>query len=393
MPSDKITKLCEYLDKNKAKNYQVPNAMLQEETDYIKNSYFKMLAVLLQQASAIQPSQEDLFARMVEGVKTDYSMQDYLRQALEIEIEEFEEFASQYREVDLRYRFLLDAILLCSVTEAEEGQLRLAASYMEVLMLEQEEIHYLLEVAKSILAQSSELYTEVKRTCPDSISDSYFQDYIKLFHIDELLRIQPETKEAINLRDFLHIPGSLVLKQKKVYMRNLELDLSEYTLEFSGNEEIVFEDCEFHGGENPIILKEIQKVHFSKCTFQNFTNRVIVETAVKNVVFEECSFSDCSAKYIGNDGGELGIIVYVTDADSIENIINHFYKCNFENCSSDKESREEGCYALICNVISEVSVSKFKDCYHCYKNWAGSFGRRSVSLFVKGTKEELNTYK
>lgn len=67
MPSDKITKLCEYLDKNKAKNYQVPNAMLQEETDYIKNSYFKMLAVLLQQASAIQPSQEDLFARMVEG--------------------------------------------------------------------------------------------------------------------------------------------------------------------------------------------------------------------------------------------------------------------------------------------------------------------------------------
>lgn len=53
MSKDRISRLCEYIDKNKAKNYPIHNSILSTETDYIKNSYFKMLAVILEQGQEI----------------------------------------------------------------------------------------------------------------------------------------------------------------------------------------------------------------------------------------------------------------------------------------------------------------------------------------------------
>ena len=84
MSNDRISRLCEYIDKNKAKNYPIYNNVLNMETDYIKNSYFKMLAVILQQGQEIYDSQRALFERQVEGVECDYQVTDYFRQALEI---------------------------------------------------------------------------------------------------------------------------------------------------------------------------------------------------------------------------------------------------------------------------------------------------------------------
>lgn len=184
-------------------------------------------------------------------------------------------------------------------------------------------------------------------------------------------------------------------------MRNLELDLSEYTLELSGNEEVVFEDCEFYGGENPIILKEIQKIHFSKCMFQNFTNRVIVETEVSNAIFEECNFLDCSCKGIQEKYRDisLGVVVYVKDYS--ENDMNYFSKCKFTNCSSDIHSdyNDEDCDGIICNVISKVNLCKFKDCnYYYLERSRGSWDNHGEDmimiglggLFPSGTDDELN---
>lgn len=89
MSNDRISRLCEYIDKNKAKNYPIYNSVLNMETDYIKNLYFKMLAVILQQGQEISDSQRALFERQVAGVECDYQVTDYFRQALEIEIEEY----------------------------------------------------------------------------------------------------------------------------------------------------------------------------------------------------------------------------------------------------------------------------------------------------------------
>ena len=54
MDKSKMDALCEYLEKNTAKNYPILNAELKKSTDYIKNGYLKMLAVVMQQSGNMQ---------------------------------------------------------------------------------------------------------------------------------------------------------------------------------------------------------------------------------------------------------------------------------------------------------------------------------------------------
>lgn len=175
MANEKIKKLCEYMDRNKAKNYPIYNQYLNQETDYIKNAYFKMLAVILQQAE-ISNEQRNLFGRMIAGMATDYTEEDYLRQALEIEIKEYVDFSEQCKEMDLKYRFLLDALLLTALDNKDQDQLSLVANFMEALKLQKNEVKYLSMLARSILEQSSLLYIQAENIRPKvSSSPSFFR--------------------------------------------------------------------------------------------------------------------------------------------------------------------------------------------------------------------------
>lgn len=48
MNKDKITILCKYLDNSVAQRYPISNSELAGSTDYIKNGYLRMLAVVMQ---------------------------------------------------------------------------------------------------------------------------------------------------------------------------------------------------------------------------------------------------------------------------------------------------------------------------------------------------------
>ena len=84
MEKSKIDFLCEYLEQNTAKQYPIANAELAESSDYIKNGYLKMLAVVMQQSGNILKTQLEVFRRIVEGAKVENAAEDYLRMALDI---------------------------------------------------------------------------------------------------------------------------------------------------------------------------------------------------------------------------------------------------------------------------------------------------------------------
>ena len=162
MKTENLKKLNQHINKKKYDNYPIKNILLENESDYIKNNYFKMLAVILQQGTEITDIQSKLFKRMLSGVNTEYTIEDYFRQALEIEINEFIDFTNQCSDMVLKYRFVIDAILLICCDKKDDKQIELAVSFMEFLKLKKEEIEYLSKLCKSILEQDSEAYWEAE---------------------------------------------------------------------------------------------------------------------------------------------------------------------------------------------------------------------------------------
>ena len=135
MSSERIKQLCDYIDQNKAKNYPIRNEILKSEEDFVKNGYLRMLAVVLQVGDSIQDGQMNLYKRMVAGAEAENSVEDYMRQAMEIEIQGYLDFVSACKEGELKYRFVLDAMLLTVDGEEKENRLKFITSFCEDIKL------------------------------------------------------------------------------------------------------------------------------------------------------------------------------------------------------------------------------------------------------------------
>ncbi len=387
MAIKKVGKLSKDLGHTTIKSYPVPNQGLQNSTDYLKNTYLKMLAVLLQQPLEIHPSQECLFIRIVEGAKAEYSVQDYVRQALEVDIKEFEEFVSHFTGYLLRFRFILDAVLLCFVSKAEKSQIQLLAAYIEALALEKEEIQYLLEAAKYILEQDVKGYMEREELLPNSIPDNYFQEYLALFatgketvvhNSEERLWIKCFSKQELDLEPYIEKPDDGIskyfnnthIRQKRIYIENIKYKLPEGGggIFFDNNKKVIFKNCEFVGGDNYFVLCDVKYVFFLNCHFIGFTKGVVREAALLlnrkyEFHFEHCIFENCRYQYkdYQQQWGELGVIV--SKEYEVEHAVNYFSECEFRSCVGLNNSYTYKS-AILCQGKAEVYGCKFVDCWN-----------------------------
>lgn len=360
MANEKITKLCEYMDRNKAKNYPIYNQCLNQETDYIKNAYFKMLAVILQQTE-ISNEQRNLFERMIAGIATDYTEEDYLRQALEIEIKEYVDFTEQCKEMSLKYRFLLDALLLTALDNKNQDQLSLVANFMEALKLQKNEVEYLAMLVRSILEQSSPLYTQAENIRPKSINYIALLEYIGLFvsgilcNTTDEIYIQSLNHDLLDWEQFQETN----FKQRNVTLKNLIIDMKEVPLSFTANESVRFENCEFIGENRPITFTACKKIEIEKCTFRDFKTQTIIENEVGEVSIVDCKFINCQSHatrllfYKGPLEGHI-----IAAENPYRNGINTIIQTEFKECGGKYFS-----FAFISNCRCQVSQSKFYNCW------------------------------
>ena len=368
MTKERIQKLCEYIDKNRAKNFPIRNAMLERETDYIRNNYFKMLAVLLQQEDEISGGQENFFDRLLAGVVTDYRIEDYMRQALEITIEEYINFTTACKENALKYRFILDGILLISVEQRREDAYKLLAAFCEALVLNKGEIKYLSEVARSILELDEEAYVVAESKAVTSVPAEIFREYISLISSDcvcsngELTIFHPTSKSEVTV-DALERTGENTAPNIKLI--NVIADLAEYPLLFNNREKVVLDGCQFTGGSKyPICFNNCEEIEIRNCKFKKFSNRVLVvrsktKLSVENTKFSECflSFGDyfcydlCYSGVIAMKGG-------VADFDT----------CIFKECGVVDDSNYvfDGIEFLCIGDGAEYKINKcqFIQCVH-----------------------------
>ncbi len=393
MQNDKIKRLNEFIKKNNMKNYPISNPQLIDATDYIRNNYFKMLALILQQTE-ITDAQYSLMKRLISGVKAEYELEEYLRQALDIEIEEYVEFTEQMKELNVKYRFILDAALLSCCSANNEEQLSMTVSFAEAMQLTKANVKYIAELCKAIMEQDSYGYRMLSLEDNPLFSDDEIADYIDDCHDDifiineEKIIICNAEKKAMDIDALVSEDGSIL--QDTVYIENAIFTLHYLPVLFDSCENVTFINCDFVDSKHSLKFTDVLNVTFCGCNFKNFLDRVIIQEQVGALSITDCHFDHCYYFYENSSryASELGALLFSSDRNA--NAINMIEDSSFSYCGGIN-SHYQHANAFLSNCLSVVKNCSFDNCWH-YTNSTtprdGGCDEYYYSLFLSGTTIE-----
>ena len=364
MDKSKIRELISYIEKTKALDFKIERSDLMRETDYTKNLYFKLLAVLLIQGDEIQPGQKNLFERLIAGANCDYEMHDYICQALNIEIDEYVEFMKQNKETELRYAFVLDALLLITINGIQDEQLILAAHYIEALKIENASVKYLCKLTKAILEQDAVQYMYCDSIRPNNVSNIIGKNYITediepgiwkngseiLLYATELSVVDDRLLDEIVKSDY-----------SVVHMKNISVKPFQHKFLFKNHKKIIFENCFFDSNE-AINIVNCDEVEIIGCRFCDFSFRVFQVMDVPKILMKDTSFENCILSCDKYKSWECSACVIFSDGKSE---ITYVENCIFENCRVENRGAGAPSYILL-NRVSSVKKSKIINCTGIY---------------------------
>lgn len=378
MSKSNIEALCDYLHKNRAELYPIENELLNSETDFIVNGYMKMLAVILQQPNEIHEGQIAIYKRLLASVNTDKSVEDYLRMALEITVEEFLNFSAEMKDLSAKYRFVLDALVLISINQKNDEQVRLVAEFVEALTVTKDELRYISTMARAIVCMDMSKYVDACELEFDGIPQEVFYGYMKLLakkcvlQNDRMTIFQPSCEEDVTVEKLKKMED---IKTPIIKLSNVKLNVTEYPLVISNRKKVVIENCSFVGGEKyPITFLQCEEVEIRNCEFRDFTSYTIQIDFVKEVMIRSTDFSNCYYTYNNgsNDWSALGGLIHVGECYDLETYEYNLKPINIDSCHfTNCGGRNKANYyrkAFLINAQSDVNDSVFTNCWHYNQN-------------------------
>lgn len=419
---DTRRKLLESLKERNYVNYPIENEMLKSETDYIKNNYFRYLALVLRQEGEVSDGARALFQRMLVGAQMEGDMAVYMRQALEATIDAYAEFMSQLLGKPLRCRFLLDAILLACCDTEDEEVLELIAAYMESLKIRTDEAAYLCAMGKSILEQDSDLYWSTYMDLPDSvpifITDEYTNNYVhdKIICDNNVLEIYFAEKTELDLRGILSArqkisdyakncsliaadykrecenmresyaadsPNDIFSGWHRVVIHNATMILSKRGITFHKCDEVVLSSCDFLNGNYAIRVENVGRLSFMDCQFKKFAVHTILLYHVSEVDISSSRFEECQMEksWERENWIEVGGVIHAgcSDQNMIKIRDTQFVKCGVNSIGGGYYSS-----AIISNCKCQITSSSFEKCWGYHYNSIDPENEKRT-LFIPGT--------
>lgn len=162
----------------KAINFPISNNLLKEESIYIKGLYFQCLAVALISMKERKEAPLYIFNRLLAGVKLDGDIEFYLKRAYSLKKEQLHDFFEEIKSKDLKYRFIIDFIILLGSNNLKEEDLTIVAEFCEALGIEADEVKLLFNISVSILTQNIKLYWELTTKNNSCINLTIANDYM-----------------------------------------------------------------------------------------------------------------------------------------------------------------------------------------------------------------------
>lgn len=303
----------DYIENNRTNSYPIPNERLEKADEYLKNSYLKGLSILLVQSTGVSDANRSFFNRILLGAKLKQNQQDFLRQAYEIEAEDFDKIIEVLKENPLKYRFVVDALLMCNVDQYSEEKMKLVAGLMECFALTQKEAEYLVKISRAILLQNSDEYINCDKIRPNSIDWKYFLDYA--FNFVNGIFVNTEDTIAISYVNKSEIKNinNILKDKKKIFLNNIILNID--------NTDYFYNDQEF-------IIRELYMLNtdvFSETSF-SFTRFLLPKGSI--TVMKECRCKGRTEIYFEED---------VDSPSGCDEVFCKSGKVIIENCDFAKE--------------------------------------------------------
>ena len=336
-----IDKIRKYYEEHKAERYPFENVLLSEKDEYVKSLYFRMLCTLTRYTGEPSEMQVLYVCRLIAGSKAENEFQDYMKMALDLDIEDIDEFISVFKEDDLKYYFCIDGSILVSVVKDTDKNYALLAELIEMLGITSYELKYLTTVAKATIIQSSELFDEAKKLISDTTENLSMYHYVcgfysgAIMHTPTEIHIYSKDKSCVNLSNYA------TFKVKKVIIENITADLHD-DIVFSGCEEVFIKNCKFSGNKYRFEFFNVGKIIIENCKISNFSNRVMVLRVCNELIVSQNHFIDCGyteESYI------RGGVIY-SDGEKLATII--LEKNILQNCYIARKTRRNnwGCTGI-----------------------------------------------
>lgn len=166
--------------------YSGINKYLAEKDEYQKSLYIRMLCVVVQYGGSIENGQEAYLQKLIEDCQLENKLEDFLREALCFDMEEFKAFIEVFGNNVLSCYFCIDSLILVSFEQNSEGKYNLLADIFCALGITKDELQFLSKVSCSVVEQNGELFDEAKESVPDSVEYQDFIFYVKDFYEESL---------------------------------------------------------------------------------------------------------------------------------------------------------------------------------------------------------------
>lgn len=394
----------EYYKRQKATLYAMTGHPLDEVEEYVQGLYIKMLCSLLQYHHT--PSEEQLLfvERLLRGIGRKDDLGEVMKKALALEENFPEEFTTQFKNNNLKYHFMVDAmVLLASQGSLEDEQIELMAQLCALLNIDHKQADFLTQMAVSILEQDSALYMRNVENAPQGCNVENFRYYTKKFLTGRMI----DSREyvyyyACKCADFNKTFAEEEMAREmytftadKVIFENWKIDLSDCSWYFLNNKEVQFINCEFMGKDTAINFDGVNSVKAENCSFHNFNKRVFVINDCTQFEMTGCHFFNCLYTY-NDSSSRVGGVYYITDKGLNEGVGEKSVKvfgCTFKACGIWNTHSDEYYYApnniigFSENIKQHISYSSFYNCL-AYNKGTKEISGRGGNLFNNAISSE-----
>lgn len=346
-----------YFKSQKANVYPITEHPLEKSDSYIKGIYIRMLCAILQYDIQPQEAQVLFVQRLMKGIGMTEPIKEYMKRALEIDENFAEEFIRQLKDNNLKYNFVVDALILVgSLGDFNKNHIEFISELCEMLLLTKKDVNFLVQIALSILEQSTERYSEIYDKMQDMQTISDFKCYYKNFFTGKLrdtnlmLHFYSYEKMQWNIDDYKK--KAIEFSKETVIFENYNIDLSKRNFKFTDCKNIKFINCDFIGEGQPINFLNCNEINIIDCSFSNFFNRTITLTSCNNITIIQSDFKKCSKT---DSSHAYGGVIFYDKLDSIS-----IKSCKFSNCFiKTTESRyyyARGAILYVNNSIKNVNI-------------------------------------
>ena len=379
--------LYDTMQRDKPKNYSINNELLANSLDVTKTLYLKMLGVVLQQNNEINEPQQIFYKRIIAGANVNLEAVEYLRMSQQCDETDIQTFIEVCNDAFLKYRFILDSMILCCLNVNRSEQYKLIVAFCEMLKIEKKEIEFLASMAKAIVEINLLLYAEACCQRPANIADKVFYDY---FLILQSYLKDEENITVIQGFDFLNEPCEVFEASRvadNLALINIDLSpitASEVSFSLRDKTKLIFSGCVINGNNHPLYIERCQNVKILNSRITNFNKRTLCIESIDTMLIKNSCFNNCKNTFdwparLSGDS-YVGGVIYSKEKHNGVVVIDG---CQFVSCGTwnSKNARANPC---ISNIDCDVRNSDFMNCY-CHTRNYGDI--QNSYMFTDNSKE------